>query len=211
MKKDSLPSLTLHRGGPLLTRRGFIAGAAGLATLAASGGRPFSVALAQSFTAERSLKVGFIVPLTGPIAPEGEAMQRGLMLGLERLNAAGGIGGKPVELVTQDNQSQPSMAATVAKKFIQQEKVDIIVGTVTFDETTAVRALTARSGTPFVTLEAGSYVPQGTPSLACGTSMVTLGETIFQMIDPTVPFMTKRFGGKWAFVGSDYQFPRDYV
>lgn len=203
--------MKLTGGKALVSRRAFISGAAGIGALAVSGSRPFSLAHAAGFVADRPLKIGFIVPLTGPIAPEGEAMQRGLQLGLERLNAAGGIGGKPVELVTQDNQSQPSMAATVAKKFIQQEKVDIIVGTVTFDETTAVRALAARSGTPFVTLEAGSYAAPGTPSLACGASVITLGETVFQMVDPTVPFMTKRFGGKWAFVGSDYQFPRDYI
>lgn len=193
-----------------VTRRKFLAGTAAAGALSASG-LPVFAQRGSSFSAERSLKVGFIVPLTGPIAPEGEAMRRGLELGLSKLNAAGGIGGRPVELITQDNQSQPALAAQVARKFVQQEEVDMIVGTVTFDEMTAVRSIAKLTGTPFVTLEAGMYAAVGTPSPTCGGSMIILGETVAQLLDPTIPYMTERFGKKWAFVGSDYQFPRDYT
>ena len=190
-----------------LDRRQFLIGTAAFGAIAVSGAPVF----AQTFSAERSYKVGFVVPLTGPIAPEGEAMRRGLELGLAKLNAAGGIGGRPVELLVQDNQSQPALAAQLARKFIQQEQVDMIVGTVTFDEMTAVRSIAELSGTPFVTLEAGMYAAAGTPSLTCGSSMIILGETVAQLLSPTIPYMTERFGKKWAFVGSDYQFPRDYT
>lgn len=197
-------------GASCFSRRGILKGAVGAAVLAGSGTwtRP---ALASGFTTDRSFKIGFIAPLTGPISPEGEAMRRGLELGLAKINAAGGLGGKPVEMLTQDNQSQPSMASMIAKKFIQQEKVDLIVGTVTYDETTAVRAIASIYGTPFIQLESGNYAAAGSKADSCGGSMIPLGETVSQMVDPIVPFMTTRFGKKWAFVGSDYQFPRDYT
>ncbi|WP_429817637.1 ABC transporter substrate-binding protein [Ensifer sp. B1-9] len=198
-------------GSSPISRRGLLKGAAGAAVAAGVGGTWTRPSLASGFTAERSFKIGFIVPLTGPISPEGEAMRRGLELGLAKINASGGLGGKPVEMVTQDNQSQPSMASMLAKKFIQQEKVDLIVGTVTYDETTAVRGIASIYGTPFVQLEAGNYAAAGNKADSCGGSMIPLGETVLQMVDPIIPFMTSRFGKKWAFVGSDYQFPRDYT
>ncbi len=192
------------------TRRSFLAGAAGLAFALPALTR---AGFAQTpFAAERSLKLGFIVPLTGPIAAEGESMRRGLELGINAVNAAGGVGGKPIELVMQDNQSQPAMAATLAKKFIEQEAVDIIIGTVTFDEATVVEKLATRAGVPFVTLENGYYVAEGTPSMTCGkATMVAFGENVSQMIDPLVTYFTREGGGKWALVGNDFQFPRDYL
>jgi ABC-type branched-subunit amino acid transport system substrate-binding protein len=192
------------------TRRRFIAGAAGLALALPALMRPGQAQAA--FVADRSLKLGFIVPLTGPIAAEGESMRRGLELGIAAVNASGGIGGKPVELIMQDNQSQPAMAATIAKKFIEQEKVDIIIGTVTFDEATVVEKLATRAGIPFVTLENGYYVAEGTPSMTCGAAtMISFGENVAQMIDPLVEYFTRGGGGKWALVGNEFQFPRDYL
>jgi ABC-type branched-subunit amino acid transport system substrate-binding protein len=208
MVKEHEPERLAGIKGP--TRRNFIAGAAGLAAALPALLRP---SFANTpFVAERSLKLGFIVPLTGPIAAEGESMRRGLDLGIAAINAAGGIGGKPIELVMQDNQSQPAMAATVAKKFIEQEKVDIVIGTVTFDEATVVEKLATRAGVPFVTLENGYYVAEGTPSMTCGqATMISFGENVSQMIDPLVEYFTRGGGGRWAFVGNDYQFPRDYL
>lgn len=198
-------------GSSTLSRRGLLKGAVGAAVMVGVNGTWARPSLASGFKADRSFKIGFIAPLTGPVSPEGEAMRRGLELGLAKINASGGLGGKPVEMVTQDNQSQPSMASMIAKKFIQQEKVDLIVGTVTYDETTAVRGIASIYGTPFVQLEAGNYAAAGNKADSCGGSMVLLGETVSQMIDPIIPFMMNRFGKKWAFVGSDYQFPRDYT
>ncbi|RUM20451.1 hypothetical protein EFQ99_29435 [Rhizobium vallis] len=198
-------------GSSSISRRGLLKGAVGTAVMAGVNGTWTRPSLASGFTADRSLKIGFIAPLTGPISPEGEAMRRGLELGLAKINAIGGLGGKPVEMVTQDNQSQPSMASMIAKKFIQQEKVDLVVGTVTYDETTAVRGIASIYRTPFVQLEAGNYATAATKADSCGGSMIPLGETVSQMIDPIIPFMTSRFGKRWAFVGSDYQFPRDYT
>jgi len=208
MGKNHELERTIRLQGP--TRRRFLAGAAGLAAALPALLRP---GFAQApFVAERSLKLGFIVPLTGPIAAEGESMRRGLELGIAAVNAAGGIGGKPIELIMQDNQSQPAMAATVAKKFIEQEKVDVIIGTVTFDEATVVEKLATRAGVPFITLENGYYVAEGTPSMTCGAAtMIAFGENVAQMIDPLVDYFTQQGGGKWAFVGNDYQFPRDYL
>ena len=126
---------------PSFSRRSVIRGAGsaalGLAGASALGGLMTTTARA-AFTGSRPYKIGFVAPLTGPVAPEGISMQRGFDLGLEHLNAASGIGGQKVEAVTQDTKADPAVVATVVKKFIQEEKVDMIVGTITNDEEDAV-------------------------------------------------------------------------
>jgi len=143
---------------PSLSRRSVVQGAGGLALRLAGasvlGGLMTTTARA-AFTGSRPYKIGFVAPLTAPVAPEGLSMQRGFDLGLEHLNAAGGIAGQKVEAVTQDTKADPAVVTTVVKKFIQEEKVDMIVGTITNDEEDAAARVGTAAGTPVMFIEAG--------------------------------------------------------
>src|SRR3954463_5028580 len=86
------------------------------------------------FTAARgadAIKVGEFACLTGKDATFGQSQHKGILLALEELNAAGGVLGKKIEVITEDNQSKPGESATVAKKLISREKVIAILGEVT--------------------------------------------------------------------------------
>jgi ABC-type branched-subunit amino acid transport system substrate-binding protein len=174
--------------------------AMGLAGATALGGRAFA-----DFKGPRPYKIGFVAPLTGPVAPEGMSMQRGFELGVETINAAGGIAGQKVEFVTQDTQAVPAVVGTVVKKFIQEEKVDMIIGTITGDEEEVASKLCAASGVPVLLPEAGFWY------MYCNSTTVMMGENSFDLNAPLVPFMAEKFGKKFLLIGSDFSFPHAYL
>jgi ABC-type branched-subunit amino acid transport system substrate-binding protein len=193
---------------PSLSRRSVVQGAGGLALGLAGasvlGGLMTTTARA-AFTGSRPYKIGFVAPLTGPVAPEGLSMQRGFDLGLEHLNAAGGIAGQKVEAVTQDTKADPAVVTTVVKKFIQEEKVDMIVGTITNDEEDAAARVGTAAGTPVMFIEAGFW------HAFCNSTSVLMGENSFDLCAPLVPFMAEKFGKKFLLIGSDFSFPHAYL
>jgi branched-chain amino acid transport system substrate-binding protein len=73
------------------------------------------------------LRIGVITGLTGPTAAWGEPTRNGAMLAVEKINAGGGIAGRPVELITEDDQGKPEQSAVVATKLIARDKVIALV------------------------------------------------------------------------------------
>ncbi|OGC82813.1 MAG: hypothetical protein A2788_01315 [Candidatus Abawacabacteria bacterium RIFCSPHIGHO2_01_FULL_46_8] len=66
------------------------------------------------------LKIGAILPLTGVMAVYGESQQKSLQLALDQANQAGGVAGRQLELLLQDNRSTPKDAVTAAQALLQQ-------------------------------------------------------------------------------------------
>ena len=64
------------------------------------------------------IKLGAILPLTGPGAAVGTQQQRGLMFGVEQINKKGGIAGRPLEIAYEDDQGRPDQAVLSFKKFV---------------------------------------------------------------------------------------------
>jgi branched-chain amino acid transport system substrate-binding protein len=73
------------------------------------------------------IKIGIAGPITGAYAKFGEQLVRGATLAAERINAAGGINGKQIQVVQGDDQCDPKQARTVANTFVN-EKVHAVVG-----------------------------------------------------------------------------------
>lgn len=65
------------------------------------------------------VSVGMSVPLTGPLAAYGTQLRRGLALGLEQVNAAGGIAGREIELVVKDDGGRPEQAVTNTRALLE--------------------------------------------------------------------------------------------
>jgi len=76
------------------------------------------------------IKVGEFASLTGKEAAFGQASHKGTVLAIEEINAAGGVLGRQLELVTEDNQSKPGESGTIVTKLITREKVVAILGEV---------------------------------------------------------------------------------
>ncbi len=68
--------------------------------------------------AAESIRIGFHAPLTGFAAGDGKSARLGAELAVEQINAAGGVLGRPLELVTYDDQAKPDQAVPVANKLL---------------------------------------------------------------------------------------------
>ena len=77
--------------------------------------------------AQDAYLVGVSGAMTGPVAAGYAPIVETMEAYLDHVNAKGGINGKPVRLVILDDQAQPSRAATNAKKFVDQDKVHLLV------------------------------------------------------------------------------------
>jgi len=107
--------------------------------------------------AQTPIKVGSFLSVTGPAAFLGDPEQKTLELYVEKLNAAGGVLGRKLQLVAYDSAGDAEKARTFARRLIEQDRVDVIVGGSTTGETMAVVPLAEQAGIPFISL-AGAVV-----------------------------------------------------
>src|SRR5689334_554430 len=90
----------------------------------------FALLAASCAKRSESIRIGEYASLTGKEATYGQASHKGTLLAIEEINAAGGILGRKLELITEDDQSKSGEAATIVKKLISRDKVDAVVGEV---------------------------------------------------------------------------------
>ena len=121
-----------------------------------------------------TIKIGEFASLTGKEAAFGQSSHKGTLLAIEEINAAGGVLGKKLELVTEDNQSKAGESATIVKKLIARDKVVAILG-----EVASSRSLEAAP------ICQDAKIPQISPS-STNPSVTATGDYIFRVcfIDP---------------------------
>ena len=108
---------TLSRFG---TRRGFMAGTAAAATLAASGGR----SLAQD---ANRCRFGLALPLSGPQALYGADQIQAAQWAVADINKAGGVSGKTLEMIVLDTQADPQVGIQAINRLVNVEKVPALI------------------------------------------------------------------------------------
>ena len=106
---------------------------------------------------QESIKVGSFLSVTGPAAFLGDPEQKTLEMYVDRINAAGGVAGRKLQLVVYDDGGDAEKARTFTKRLIEQDKVDVIVGGSTTGTTMAAIPLVEQAQIPFVSL-AGAVV-----------------------------------------------------
>jgi len=95
-------------------------------------------------------RIGIITALTGTQQAFGQAHDRGFDIALEEINAAGGVLGKPLEIVKYDDQSKADIAAQGVAKLVDQDKVSALIGSYSSESTKAIVPLVARRGVPLL-------------------------------------------------------------
>src|SRR5262249_2399407 len=88
--------------------------------------------------AQKTIKVGVPLPLSGPAALFGDPASKGMMMYVDELNAKGGVLGRKIELVVRDSKADANEAVRVARELILKDNVDFLVGTLTSAEGPAV-------------------------------------------------------------------------
>jgi branched-chain amino acid transport system substrate-binding protein len=81
------------------------------------------IGLLANVRAAEPIKIGDVEPMTGKEAAFGQSTSKGVTIALEEINARGGVLGRPLELVVEDNQSRAGDAPTAARKLITRDKV----------------------------------------------------------------------------------------
>jgi branched-chain amino acid transport system substrate-binding protein len=139
-----------------LDRRQFLTtAAAGGATLAAGNLGFLREAVAQG---SGPIKIGTLSPLTGAGSVYGTILANTYKIVAEDINKQGGIGGRPIQLVVEDGQTNPDAAVRAAKKLIEVDRVNILLGTWSSAVTLAVAPLTAAAKVPHFNVSSSSAV-----------------------------------------------------
>ncbi|MEW6308162.1 MAG: ABC transporter substrate-binding protein [Bacillota bacterium] len=129
-------------------KRRFIAFAA--LTVLAVGALAGSGCVGAGAKAPAEIKIGVIAPLTGNIASFGQSTKNGLDLLVKDVNSKGGILGKQVRLIYEDDRNDPVETANATRKLITQDKVVAIIGSVTSKCTLAGAPIAQSSGVPML-------------------------------------------------------------
>jgi len=158
--------------------------------------------LAMAAGASAEVKLGVLVPDSGPAGLFGPSARQAAQLAADDINASGGINGEPVELRFADVGVPPAQAVEAVQRLWRAEGVQGFVGM----HDSAVRAAIVgqlRGQVPYVytaVYEGGECAP--------GTWVT--GETPAQQLAPVIPWLAENeAASKWYLIGNDYNWPRD--
>jgi len=100
--------------------------------------------------AQKPIKVGMPMPLSGPPALFGEPATKGAQMYVDEINAKGGVLGRKIELLTRDSKADANEAVRVSRELILKENVDFLVGTLTSAEGPAVSVVAKENKIVFI-------------------------------------------------------------
>ncbi len=130
--------------------------------------------LAGPVAAQDVIKVGEVASMTGKDAAFGQSSHKGTIFAIEELNAGGGVLGRQLDLVTEDNQCKQGESATAARKLISRDKVVALLGEIASSRSLEMAPIAQASHIPMIS--PGSTNPRVT----------TIGNYVFRVcfIDP---------------------------
>ena len=140
------------------------------------------LAFATSSVSAQELKVGFITSLSGPVSSLGIPYQKGIQAGVTYQSE---VAGRKVRLIQLDDASDPSTSARNARKLIDEEKVDVIIGTAGSPGSLAIAGVARETRTPLISI-ANANLPGEE-----GAWMVTVPQPAPLMLDAVVEHMKK--------------------
>src|SRR3954471_21371861 len=115
-------------------------------------GAALALAVSQGALAQATVKVGSVLSSTGPASFLGEPEDKTLKLYVERINQAGGVDGRKIELVLYDDGGDANKARTFATRLVEDDKVVAMVGGTTTGTTMAMVPVFEEAQVPFISL-----------------------------------------------------------
>jgi branched-chain amino acid transport system substrate-binding protein len=182
-----------------ISRRTFVRGAGALAGLG-----PLGIGRAA---AQSPIRIGFQVHRTGIGATYGRWYERTATAAVALINEKGGIAGRPVQLVSEDDGTDPKRGAEVVEKLAVQHKVDFIFGTL-FSH--VVMASAPRAGElkiPYLVVSEGYHVASGKLNRYVFQPGIT---DVRAQLTAIAPWIVKHLGRKVTMIYPDYAFGYDH-
>jgi branched-chain amino acid transport system substrate-binding protein len=152
---------------------------------------------------ETPIKIGMHDPLTGTYAAEGESEVRGANMALAEINAKGGMLGRKVQLVVEDDAANAGLAAQKATKMIDQDKVSMLMGAVSSATALSVNQVAHDKGVVYMVTGGHTDPVTGTQ---CHWTTFRICTTTYMLAAGLAGTLYKKFGGKWYFITPDYAF-----
>jgi branched-chain amino acid transport system substrate-binding protein len=123
------------------------------------------ISLAVPAPAQDTIKIGVSQPLTGAFAASGNYVTQGARIAEEEINKAGGVLGKKIELIVEDNKSNPTEAVATAEKLIVRDRVPVMMGAWSSTLTLAVMPKLEEYKVPMLveTSSSGKITTSGNP------------------------------------------------
>jgi branched-chain amino acid transport system substrate-binding protein len=121
--------------------------------------------VAAAAQAQDTIKIGVTQPLTGAVAASGTYVTNGARIAAEVVNRQGGVLGKKIELVIEDNKSNPKEAVAAAEKLILRDKVPVLMGAWSSTFTLAIMPKLVEYNVPMLveTSSSGKITTSGNP------------------------------------------------
>ncbi len=146
------------------------------------------------------IKIGAVLPFSGGVELYGAQAKLGLDLAAADINAAGGILGRPVEVVYRDDGTRPHIATEAARKVVEDDGVLAVVGPFTSQNLHAIVPVLASRKTPLI------YATNYEGGL-CNRYMFSLNTVPNQEFASLLPYMTETFGKDYFLLGADRDWP----
>lgn len=190
-----------------LTRRKTLLGlGAGAGALAAGGVMPGSLGFAQAQSSV-PIKIGFQKHATGIGAAYGRWYDTTTQAAVARINDMGGINGRPVEIVTEDDATDPGRGAEVLEKFANQHKVDVAFGTLFSHVVIGSAPRAGELKLPYFVVSEGHHVASG--MLNRYTLQPGITDVKSQVVS-MAPFIADNLGKKVTMIYPDFAFGHDH-
>lgn len=152
-----------------------------------------------SVTGGNAVKVGAFEPVSGNLAVYGKPKRKAYLLAAKLINEHGGINGRDVEVIFEDNQSETQRSQDIARRLIQQEEVDVLMGANTSATREAVR--------PIVDKQEQLYFYNNLyEGGLCDSYTFCTGLVPSQQLSALVPAMAENYGDKVYSLAPDYNF-----
>lgn len=155
----------------------------------------------QSWAGKQPIKIGVVLPLSGGFEIYGNLGVRGAKMAVAEINAAGGVlGGRPLELIIEDNKTDPKTAVEKMKKLILRDKVTAVMGPVSSAARDAMTPVAVKYKTPLlygIDYEGG----------VCNRYVFLYSAIPAHDMDKLVPYMGREYGKTFYIFGYDYVWP----
>lgn len=183
-----------------ISRKSFVKGVGlGAATLGAG----FPAFIPKLGEAADVLKIGEIEELTGVYAAVAEDQKRGSALAVDWWNRKGGVMGRKVQVLVEDNQNNPGVSVEKARKLVNEDKVAALVGTL--NSAASISTSTAANALNRFFIVSGGHSDDITGK-DCHWNSFQVCHTTWQLTHATGFSIAKLFGKKWYLITPDYAF-----
>jgi branched-chain amino acid transport system substrate-binding protein len=178
-------------------RRTLLKGAAAIGALQIAS--PFLI----SARGETPIKVGMVDPLTGVYSAVAQNEVAGVKLAVEQINAAGGVLGRPIELLIEDSANDVGTGVQKTRKLIERDEVNFIIGDVNSGIAQAMAQVTAEKKVLHVV--SGGHT-DGITGKDCKWNVYRVCNTTRMEANSVSDLLFTKYGKKWHFITPDYAF-----